>query len=149
MAIEDTFVDSMIYEGLMSHVDDTARSMVPNPLRVSAPDIAFDAEIDETYLVVSYLPNTQKLDGLAFDSDRTFTGLLQISVKTPEGLGLVQIFDLASQVAFAFKAGTMIVSGRVVVHVDEEPMRAPPQQESDRVHVPVTVRWRAEVPPTE
>lgn len=111
-------------------------------MKVAQPGVAFSPRINTPYLRAAFLPNTSRLDGLAFDSDRTHVGLFVVTVVWPAGQGFVKPMEVAAQVRRAFTAGTRIEGIGLTVAIDEEPQTAGVVDDPPWIGVPVTVRWR-------
>ena len=139
-----TSVRGKIYEGFASRTVEMATAL---GLTVGLPNVKFDPPSRSgkrtPYLIMRVQPNGSSRDGLAFDSDLTHIGLLQISVYWPAGEGLLKPTDMAERVAGWWDAGTDMEYLGVKFTFDYTPTIAAALQESDLLQVPVTVRWRA------
>ncbi|MFE1598186.1 phage tail terminator-like protein [Methylobacterium sp. ID0610] len=115
------------------------------PLPLALPGIGYSPVTGKPYLAASYLPNTSRLDGLAFDGDRTHIGLFVVTVVWSAGGGLVKPLDVAARVRRAFAAGTRLEGDPVTVCIDESPEVGAPLDDGPWLRVPVTIRWRVGV----
>lgn len=137
--------ESDILEALLTKVG----TLVLTPtLPVSYPGVRYDPVVGTPYLRVTYLPNDSTPTGIAYDSDVSHRGLMQLSVFWPVSQGLVKPTKVASQVVDAFPRGTRLIRGSVVVQVEEQPQVAPAIQEPNWLQVPTVVRWRSVTPNT-
>lgn len=143
--------EAAIYDALMGAVVAAGEALgFPAKTGIALPNVGFTppkgtAGRRKEYLSVTYMPNGADLDGLAFDSDRTHVGLLQVSVFWPSSEGVTKPMRVASGLVEAFKPDPRIQGQGVEIHVDRLPTVAGPLQESDLVQIPVTIRWRAGV----
>ncbi|MFG1364657.1 DUF4128 domain-containing protein [Xanthobacter versatilis] len=135
--------EAQIADALIWHLS----QLVLTPARpISYPGMTFSPTVGVPYLAATHLPNTTGATGLAFDSDREFRGLFQVSVFWPARKGIIEPFDLAGTLAVHFASGTRILRHGRVVEVNRPPTVAPAIEQPDWVQVPVTIRWRCVAP---
>lgn len=130
-------IEARIADILLTHLGTlTLAPAVP----VSYPGIPFTPP-SGTYLEATIHQNTTLDHFIGDDSTSEYRGLLQVSVRTPAGAGIIAPMDLAGKVAEHFKRGTVLSKDGLTVRVLKTPDIAGPLQEPDRLHVPVTVTW--------
>lgn len=135
--------EAQIADALIWHLS----QLVLTPTRpIAWPGVPFSPTVGVPFLSATHLPNTTGATGLAFDADREFRGLFQVSVFWPAGKGIIEPLDLAGQVASHFARGTRIARHGRTVEVNRAPEVAPAIEQPDWVQVPVTIRWRCVAP---
>lgn len=135
-------VESTIPSVLFARVAELALTPA---LPVSYPDIPFIPPAN-AYLEVRHLPNSNINRFIGNADDTQYRGLLQITVVYPSGKGIVAPNEVAGKIVDHFKKGTVLRSGATTVRVYEKPSVAPSSQDTDRVHVPVTIKYNCFAP---
>ena len=69
------------------------------------------------------------------------SGIMQISVMEPLGLGVIGATQEADDIAALFARNTQIAGTSVLVRIMEPPTIGGPLVEKARVQIPVSVRW--------
>lgn len=109
-------------------------------LPVAYPDIAFTPPTGP-YLDVRYLPNSNVNLFIGNNDETQYRGLIQVTVVFPSGRGIPPVMEIAGLVADHFAKGTVLRSGSASVRIYEQPSVAPSMQDTDRVRVPVTIKY--------
>lgn len=135
-------VESTIPSVLFARVAELALTSV---LPVSYPDIPFTPPAS-AYLEVRHLPNSNVNLFVGDDAPIQYRGLLQITVVYPSGKGIVAPNEVAGKLVDHFKKGTVLRSGATKVRVYEKPSVAPSSQDTDRVRIPVTIKYNCFAP---
>jgi hypothetical protein len=106
-------------------------------LPIAYPDVAFTPPGDGRYLQVDLFANVPRWQGLA--SGRLDQGLLQITVVTPPGEGIVKARELANVVMSHFPKGLRLGA----VKISAEPWDASPLIGDGETRTPITIPWVA------
>lgn len=130
-------VESTIPSILFARVAELALTPV---LPVSYPDIPFTPPVG-AYLEVRHLPNSNVNLFIENDATVQYRGLLQITVVYPSGKGIVAPNEVAGKVVDYFGKGTILRSGAVSVRIYEKPSVASSMQDTDRIRIPVTIKY--------
>lgn len=93
-----------------------------------------------TYLKADILWNFNVNRFVAHDSSTERRGIFQVTVVAPADSGLEGPHNVAGAVASHFGRGT-IPGHDIKIHIAEEPSLAPPIQQSDRIRIPVSIRF--------
>jgi len=134
-----TGVEAKIADLLLTHLG--ALTFTP-AIPVSYPGVPFTPP-EGTYLEATFIPNTNVNRFVGHDSTTEHRGILQVSVYAPASVGLIPPLGIAGKVVEHFERGAVIVDGTLRVRISGRPSVAAPIQEPDRVHIPVSVNWRA------
>lgn len=117
------------------------------PLAVAMPDVAFTPPVDETtkkaltYLRVDLFMNAQLWQGLSTGS--IDQGLLQITVVSPEGRGVIRPLEIVQQVRQVFPKGLRLFGFGTRVKISGEPYAATPIPGDVSTDTPITIPWVA------
>lgn len=126
---------------LFSHLNSPA---IQSPaLSIAWPDVAFTVPTPEAsarWLRVTLL--RADTFGLAVtDGANRYSGLLQIDVFAPLGVGEKVRTDIAELIVARFKKGTRITSGGFTIEVIQPPSLLPLQKDDPWAFIPVRVPW--------
>lgn len=132
-----TGIEARIADILLTHLGTlTLTPAVP----VAYPGVPFTPP-SGTYLEATIHQNTTLDHFIGTDSTSEYRGLLQVSVRTPAGAGIIAPMDLAGKVSEHFRRGTVLSKDGLSVRVSKTPDIAGPLQEPDRLHVPVSISF--------
>lgn len=137
-----TGTDATIMAALLEHL--SALTFTP-ALPIAMPGIDFPAAGQtkpQNYLQAAFLPNVTSNTELGSGQEQ-HRGLLQVSVYWKKGVGVVAPLDVSGRIIDHFAKGTTIFAAGLKIVVDRKPYASPPIQETDRVQVPVTIRYHA------
>jgi hypothetical protein len=132
-------VEEKIADLLLAHL---AELPISPMLPVAWPGIAFTPPAG-TYLEADLIPNTNVNRFVSDDSEIEYRGILQVTVSAPSGGGIVAAIELAGAIADHFERDTTLSDGEVRVRVSGRPNLASPQQEPDRIRIPVSINYYA------
>lgn len=135
-----TGTDATILAALLDHLG--ALAFTP-ALQIAMPGIDFPAAGQakpDNYLQASILPNdtTNSEIGAGQEQHR---GILQVSVYWKKGVGHIKPLEAASHIINHFAKGTTLHKDGLKIVIDRKPFAASPLQETDRVQVPVSIRY--------
>jgi len=135
-------IESTIPSLLFTHMAALVLSPV---LPVSYPDNPFTPPAG-AYLEVRHLPNSNVNLFVGDDAPVQYRGILQITVVYLSAKGIVAPSEVAGKIVDHFKKGTVLRSGIVAVRIYEKPSVAPSMQDTDRVRIPVTIKYNCFAP---
>ena len=138
-----TTAEAKIASALLAKAEQVAGVLA---LPLAFPGVAFKPTVNAPFLQVSVMPNMADATGIEFGAPINHQGMLQISVFWPAGQGEVKPRDMAGRVIAAFARGTRIQGDGIEVRIERQPEAASVLTQSDRLQVPVTIRWRAVAP---
>lgn len=134
--------DATILAALLDHLG--ALSFTP-ALQIAMPGIDFPAAGQakpDNYLQATFLPNDTTNTELGAGQEQ-HRGILQVSVYWRKGVGHIKPLEAADRIINHFAKGTTLHKDGLKIVIDRKPFAASPLQETDRVQVPVTVRYHA------
>ncbi|MDO6966985.1 phage tail terminator-like protein [Rhizobium alvei] len=137
-----TGADAIILSALLEHLG--TLTFTP-ALQIAMPGIDFPAAGQAkpgNYLQASFLPNDTTNTELGAGQEQ-HRGIMQVSVYWKNGVGLIKPLEAADRIIDHFAKETKLYKDGLKIVIDRKPYAAPPLQETDRVHVPVTVRYHA------
>lgn len=130
-------VEATIPDLLLTHLG----ALVFSPaMPIAWPNLSFTPPAGE-YLEVTFMPNTNVNQFIGNNSKTQHQGLLQVTVVSKSGIGIVGPNEVAGKIVEHFAKGTKIIADGVKVKIDRKPTVAAPMQDADRVRVPVTIRY--------
>lgn len=134
--------DATILAALITHLE----ALVFTPaLPIAMPGVDFPAAgqpKSDNYLAAYFMPNQTTNSELGAGQEQ-HRGMLQVSVFWKKGAGHIKPLDAAGQIIAHFAKGTTLNAGGLKIIIDRKPYATSPLQETDRVQVPVTVRYHA------
>lgn len=107
---------------------------------VALPNADFSGS--KPYLDVSHLPN--RSTGQLLDATKDLQGFLQVTVVHENGYGLIDPYEIASQVIAHFPV-TLVLGTTVRVRFVQPGFVGPPIQEGQEFRVPVSIPYRASI----
>ncbi|WLS01744.1 phage tail terminator-like protein [Shinella oryzae] len=134
--------DATILAALLDHLG--TLSFTP-ALQIAMPGIDFPAAGQakpDNYLQAAFLPNDTTNTELGAGQEQ-HRGILQVSVYWKKGVGHIKPLEAANRIINHFAKGTTLHKDGLKIVIDRKPYAASPLQETDRVQVPVTVRYHA------
>ena len=132
-------VEARIADLLLAHLADL--TFMP-PLPIAYPGVAFNPP-EGAYLEATLIPNTNLNRGLGPNDSTQFRGIFQVTVVAPNNAGIIAPTEMAAKIADHFERGTLIADGALRVKIDGRPSLAPPISDTDRMSIPVSIRWHA------
>lgn len=134
--------DAIIMAALLDHL----QTLVFTPaLQIAMPGIDFPKTGQpkpDNYLAAFFMPNETSNTELGAGQEQ-HRGMLQVSVFWKKGAGHVKPLEAADKIITHFAKGTTLNSGGLKIMIDRKPYAAQPMQDTDRVQVPVTIRYHA------
>ena len=112
-------------------------------LRIAYQNVAFKPADDETYLRAFSIPARTGSDDLAGEH-RVYTGLFQITIVTPAGIGSGAGEGLVEGLAALFTLNDRLSRGDFTVLVMTPVEPGPEQQEDTGYALPVSFQYRAD-----
>lgn len=109
---------------------------------VAWENVPFTPTAGSMYLKPSFLPGEPVQAEIGTYGQNMHTGLYQISVFAPAGTGVASLNTLRDALCDHFKRGTELIYSGVTVRLIKA-FPSPMMQETDWVHIPITVMWRA------
>lgn len=134
--------DATILAALLDHLG--TLTFTP-ALQIAMPGIDFPAAGQakpDNYLQAAFLPNDTTNTELGAGQEQ-HRGILQVSVYWKKGVGHIKPLEAANRIITHFTKGTTLHKDGLKIVIDRKPSAASPLQETDRVQVPVTVRYHA------
>ncbi len=134
--------DAIILAALLAHLEQLTFSPA---LQIAMPGIDFPANGQtkpDNYLAAFFMPNETTNSELGAGQEQRRV-MLQVSVFWKKGVGHIKPMEAADKIIAHFAKGTKLHSGGLKIIIDRKPYVASPLQETDRVQVPVTVRYHA------
>lgn len=134
--------DAIILAAMLAHLEQLTFSPA---LQIAMPGIDFPASGQtkpDNYLSVFFMPNETTNSELGAGQEQ-HRGMIQVSVFWKKGVGHIKPMEAADKIIAHFAKGTTLYSGGLKIIIDRKPYAASPLQETDRVQVPVTVRYHA------
>lgn len=113
---------------------------------VAWENVAFAPVAGAMYLKPSLLPGEPTQAELGNNGLNMHTGLYQISVFAPAGAGVAAVNTLVNSICDHFKRGVELTYGGVTVRLVKA-YPSPMMQETDWIHIPITVQWRSYATP--
>lgn len=136
-----TSLDGEVYAALATHLDDLSIGYDIAWMNVNYPK---KSEVKgEYYLEVSLIQNGS-LNYAVGEEPEMVQGILQVSVKTPLGIGLTPGQDIAGQIKTHFAKGLVLWGDGVRVEIDGAPNSTGPLIDADRAVFPVSINYQAE-----
>ncbi|WP_019170668.1 DUF4128 domain-containing protein [Pseudaminobacter salicylatoxidans] len=130
-------VESIIPGLLMARL---AELVLSPPLPVAWPDVPFTPPAG-SYIEATFMPNTNVNLFVGNDATTQHQGILQVTVVSKAGGGIVAPMEIAGQVVAHFAKGIRVSGQGVTVRVSAKPSVARPLQDADRIRVPVTILY--------
>lgn len=133
--------ESKISEALLT----AAVALAPSspPVGIALPFQAFSPADDEAYIDATFLPNVTQEPFVGNDSPKWYMGFLQLAIMWPDkGQGDLPARDLASEVAIAWKKGTILDGDGFRVKVYRAPSIAQTIKDGARLRVPVSIPYQ-------
>ena len=117
---------------------------------VGLPSVAwenalFTPTIGAMYLQPSLLPGEPSQVEIGPSGNDRHTGVFQISIFAPTGSGTQAMNTLRDGLIDHFKRGTILIYGAVSLTIIKA-FPGPTMQETDWQHLPITIRYRTDVP---
>ena len=112
---------------------------------VAWENVPFTPVTGITYIQPFLLPGEPFQAEIGTNGANRHSGVYQISIFAPTGGGMAATNTLAGSLCDHFKRGTSLTYGGVTVTV-QKAYPSPAMQETDRVHIPVTVIFRCDAP---
>lgn len=135
--ITESHIGETLYNGIV------ARPVHSPPVDVVLPLQKYDPIEGQPYIEVTFLPNTMQEPFVGNDSSKWYQGFLQLSVMWPnKGLGDLPARDLASEVAFLWKKGTILDGDGFRVKVYRAPSIAQTMKDGAWLRVPVSIPYQ-------
>ena len=143
--------DATILAALLDHLE--ALAFTP-AMQIAMPGVSFTPPVytddgpehrkgdPKPYLAASFLPNETTNSEIG-EGQEQHRGLLQVSVFWKKGVGHIKPLEAADRIITHFAKGTTLHRNGLKIIIDRKPFAASPLQETDRVQVPVTVRYHA------
>ena len=137
-----TETDATILAALLAHLE--TLTFTP-ALQIAMPNVDFPKSGQtkpDNYLKADFMPipTTNTELGAGQEQHR---GMLQVSVFWKKGAGIIKPQEVSDAIVAHFAKGTKIYSGGLKISIDRKPYAASPLQETDRVQVPVSIRYHA------
>ena len=110
---------------------------------VAWENVPFTPTAGVTYIAPFLLPGEPFQAEIGTAGINRHSGVYQISIFAPAGGGMAAINTLAGSLCDHFKRGTALSYGGVTVTV-QKAYQSPMQQETDRVHIPITIQFRCD-----
>jgi hypothetical protein len=137
-----TGTDAIIMAALLDHLATLTFTPV---LKIAMPGVDFPKTGEtkpDNYLAAFFMPNDTTNTELGAGQEQ-HRGMLQVSVFWKKGAGHIKPLEAAGRVIQHFAKGTTLRSGGLKIVIDRKPYAAQPLQDTDRVQVPVTIRYHA------
>lgn len=146
-----TGTDAIILGALLDHLGTLTWTPA---MQIAMPGVAFTPPVftddgpenrkgdPKPYLQALFLPNDTTNTELGVGQEQ-HRGILQVSVFWKKGVGHIKPLEAANRIINHFAKGTTLHRGGLKIVIDRKPHAAAPLQETDRVQVPVTVRYHA------
>lgn len=134
--------DAIILAALLDHL---GQLVLPPVLEIAMPGIDYPKAGQtkpDNYLAAFFMPNETTNTELG-DGQEQHRGMLQVSVFWKKGVGHIKPLEASGKIIKHFAKGTKLYSGGLKILIDRKPYAAQPLQETDRVQVPVTIRYHA------
>lgn len=135
-------VEATIAAALLAHLGTFAAGQSP-VISIAQPNVAFTPQALQTFLEAFVLPVQNVNNGISDASSTEIPGIFQITVVAPSGGGIITPTRLAGKIADHFERSAEITRDGVTVKIENRPSIASYLQESDRLRVPVRVRYYA------
>ncbi|QIB36881.1 hypothetical protein G3A56_01780 [Rhizobium oryzihabitans] len=135
-----TGTDATILAALIEHLKTLSFSPA---LQIVMPGVDFPAAGQtkpDNYLAAFFMPNETTNSELGAGQEQR-RGMLQVSVFWKKGAGHIKPLEAADKIIAHFAKGTTLNADGLKIIIDRKPYAASPLQETDRVQVPVTVRY--------
>ena len=139
-----TGTDATILAAFLAHLE--TLTFTP-AMPIAMPGVPFTPPKDANgrllpYLAAFFMPNQTTNSELGAGQEQ-HRGMVQVSVFWPAGAGHIKPLEAADKIIAHFAKGVTLYSGSLKIIIDRKPYAASPIQETDRVQVPVTVRYHA------
>ncbi len=137
-----TGTDAIILAALIEHLKTLSFSPV---IEIAMPGVDFPAAGQtkpDNYLAAFFMPN-QTTNSEVGAGQEQHRGVFQVSVFWKKGAGHIKPLEAADKIIAHFAKGTTIYADGLKIIIDRKPYASSPLQETDRVQVPVTVRYHA------
>ena len=132
-----THIEAIIVDALCNHM---AALTLPVGVGIAWPNVAFEPG-NSPYVAVRILKNDPVQPRIRFGDEPIRQGIMQVTVYTPEGAGIIAQSELAGTIRDHFKRGTKITKDGVTVSIIDEPRVASDIQEPAWSAVPVSISW--------
>lgn len=136
------WTDAIIMSALLDRLGTLALTPV---LPIAMPGIDFPKPGQtkpDNYLQATFLPNVTTNSELGAGQEQ-HRGILQVSVYWKKGVGHIKPLEAAGLIIDHFAKGTTLHSGGLKVVIDRKPYASSPLEETDRVHIPVTIQYHS------
>lgn len=110
---------------------------------VAWENVPFTPTAGVTYIQPFLLPGEPFQAEIGTNGINRHSGVYQISVFYPAGQGVAALNTLTADLCDHFKRGTSLTYSGVTVTV-QKAYQSPMQQETDRVHIPITIQFRCD-----
>lgn len=137
-----TGTDATILAALLAHLEQLTFTPA---LQIAMPGVDFPKSGQtkpDNYLTADFMPNITTNSELGSGQEQ-HRGMLQVSVFWKKGAGHIKPLEAADKIIKHFAKDTTLYAGGLKIVIDRTPYAASPLQETDRVQVPVTVRYHA------
>lgn len=130
--------EGRIADALCGHLAALVLSPV---LPVAYPDVAFTKPETGAWLEAMIFDVPTEAFAIANDGTNIHSGLMQITVCAPEGIGSVNSRDIAGQIIAHFARGTRVKAGSITVRIDKPGSIGPLIPDQPYTRTPVTIRF--------
>ena len=114
----------------------------PSVPSIAWENVAFTPVAGVTYLQPELLPAEPVQAEIGTNGGNHHFGIYQISIKAPAGGGIGTAATLRDGLLDHFKRGTQLVYNGLTVQI-EKAFTGPALQDTDRLHIPISIRFRA------
>ena len=135
-------VEASIAAALLAHLATFAAAQSP-VISIAQPNVVFTPQAQETFLEPFILPAQTVNVGISDQSSTEIPGIFQVTIVAPSGGGIMNAMRIAGSLVEAFERDTVLLRDGVTVKVDGRPTISPSLQESERLRLPVRVRYYA------
>lgn len=115
----------------------------PSLPSVAWENVPFTPAAGVTYIQPFLLPGEPFQAEIGTNGINRHSGVYQISVFYPAGQGVAALNTLTADLCDHFKRGTSLAYSGVTVTV-QKAYPSPAMQETDRVHIPITIQFRCD-----
>jgi len=119
---------------------ETQLSTIASAPPIQSPNVSYKPTKGTTYLRSSLLPAATTSAAIGLDGNDFYSGVYQVDVFSPRGLGAKTAIDMADEVIELFVKGTVLTTDSFRVKILNGSIQAP-LEEPDWYQVPVIVEW--------
>jgi len=105
--IEQTLIDAFLTLNEFSSIPYITKDANGNPLNVSLPNKPFTEPVNRQFFVLSFLPGEPEPAGLGVNAENRWSGILQIDIMVPLGVGQAESNSKYEWIAKLFQRGKM------------------------------------------